>query len=158
MYSVCYIVHLENCETKMTMVIGMTGERINYLSVALRARGAIKTLKSLINSRQGVLSLPNNDLLEDLQSVLRSLTNSGGSGPLRSKLANEAPYRPFEELQTFEEVTSLFKDAQTLSHLESLLNGGYNEDNLRTAIRLFSAVERAALNHYNDPSWAHSGE
>jgi len=33
--------------------VAMAGERTNYLSVALRARAAIKTLKSLMNEPQG---------------------------------------------------------------------------------------------------------
>jgi|HubBroStandDraft_6_1064221.scaffolds.fasta_scaffold592210_1 hypothetical protein len=141
----------------MITVTNMPGERINYLSVALRARGAIKTLKSLMNVRQGVLSLPSPELQQDLEIVLRSLRAVDSSKPLHSGLSSEAPYRPFEEVQTLDEVTKSFKDAQALSRLEALLAGGCKQDDLRTAIRLFAAVERRALYHYSDPSWAQSG-
>lgn len=141
---------------RMAEATNMAGERINYLSVALRARGAIKTLKSLINARQGVLSLQNSELQQDLASVLLYLRAIESSKPLLSQLSNEAPYRPFEEVQTVEEVTKSFGDSETLSQLDALVAGGCNENDLRTAIRLFSAIEKRALYHYNDPSWAHS--
>ena len=131
--------------------------RVNYLAVALRARGAIKTLKSLMSARQGVLSLPNPQLQQDLESVLRSLRAVESSKPLHSGLSSEMPYRPYEEVQTFEEVTRSFRDTQALARLEALVAGGCDQDDMRTAIRLFSAVERRALYHYNDPSWAQSG-
>jgi hypothetical protein len=141
----------------MEAVSVMSGERINYLSVALRARGAIKTLKSLMNARQGILSLPNPELQHDLNSVVQSLKAIESAEPLHAKLSHETPYRRFEEVQTFDEVTKSFKDTQLLAHLEALLNGGCEENDMRTAIRLFSAIERRALYHYNDPSWAGSG-
>jgi len=135
----------------------MAGERINYLSVALRARGAIKTLKSLMGARQGVLSLPNTELQQDLQGVVQSLRSLEASEALHAKLSHEVPYRRFEEVQTLDEVSKSFKDAQVLARLEALLSGGCQEDDMRAAIRLFSAIERRALYHYNDPSWAGSG-
>jgi hypothetical protein len=141
----------------MTTVTFVTGERINYLSVALRARGAIQTLKSLIDARQGVLSLPNPSLQEDLKSVLHSLRAGDSSEPVQSKLSGDVPYRPFEEVETLDEVSKSFKDTQILSRLEALIEGGCDEVDMRIAIRLFSAVERRALYHYNDPSWAHAG-
>ena len=64
----------------------MAGERTNYLSVALRARGAIKTLKSMMNARQGLLSLPNPELQQDLDSVVQSLKAIESAGPLHSRL------------------------------------------------------------------------
>jgi hypothetical protein len=135
----------------------MAGERINYLSVALRARGAIKTLKSLMSARQGLLSLPNPELQQDLKSVLQSVKAIESSEPLHAKLSHETPYRRFEEVQTLDEVSKSFKDAQLLARLEALLSGGCQEEDMRTAIRLFSAIERRALYHYSDPSWAGSG-
>jgi hypothetical protein len=141
----------------MEGLAAMAGERTNYLSVALRARGAIKTLKSLMNARQGLLSLPNPELQEDLKSVVQSLKAIESSEPLHAKLSHEAPYRRFEEVQTLDEVSKSFKDAQLLARLEALLSGGYQQDDMRTAIRLFSAIERRALYHYSDPSWAGSG-
>jgi hypothetical protein len=141
----------------MEGLAAMAGERTNYLSVALRARGAIKTLKSLMNARQGLLSLPNPELQQDLKSVVQSLKAIESSEPVHTKLSQEAPYRRFEEVQTLDEVSKSFKDAQLLTRLEALLNGGYQQDDMRTAIRLFSAIERRALYHYSDPSWAGSG-
>jgi hypothetical protein len=135
----------------------MAGERTNYLSVALRARGAIKTLKSMMNAGQGLQSLPNPQLQRDLDSVLQSLKCIESSEPLHSRLSREIPYRRFEEVQTLDEVSRSFGDAQLLAPLEALLKGGSEQDDLRTAIRLFSAIERKALYHYNDPSWAGSG-
>ena len=141
----------------MTTVAIMPGERINYLSVALRARAAIKTLKSLMNRRQGVLSLPNTELQEDLESVLRALRSIEPSRSVRSQLSSDIPYRRFEAVQTVDEVTRAFKDAHVLSRLEALSTGGCDEGDMRIAIRLFSAIERRALYHYNDPSWAQQG-
>ena len=135
----------------------MAGERTNYLSVALRARAAIKMLKSLMNECQGILSLSNSELEQDLKSVVQSLKAIESSEPLRAKLSHEAPYSRFEELQTLDEVRRSFKDAQLLTRLEALLSGGRQHDDMRSAIRLFSAIERRALYHYNDPSWAGSG-
>jgi len=135
----------------------MAGERTNYLSIALRARGAIKTLKSLKSAHQGLLALPNPDLQQDLKSVLQSLKAIESSEPLHAKLSHEAPYLRFEEVQTLDEVSKSFKDAHLLSSLQALLDGGFQPDDMRTAIRLFSAIERRALYHYSDPSWAGSG-
>ncbi len=126
----------------------MAGERTDYLSVALRARAAIKTLKSLKNERQEVLTLSNSELEQDLKSVVQSLKAIESSEPLHAKLSHEAPYRRFEELQTLDEVSRSFKDAQLLARLEALLSGRRQQDDMRTAIRLFSAIERRALYHY----------
>jgi hypothetical protein len=134
----------------------MSGERTNYLSVALRARGAIKTLRSLMNARQGLLSLPNPELQHDLTSVVLSLRAIEASEPIHAKLLHEIPYRRFEEVQTLDEVSRSFKDTQLIPRLEALLNGGCQQDDMRTAIRIFSAIERRALYHYSDPSWAGS--
>lgn len=135
----------------------MAGERTNYLSVALRARAAIKALKSVINEPQGILSLSNTELEQDIKSVVQSLKAIESPQPLHAKLSQEAPYRRFEELQTLDEVSRAFKDAQLLTRLEALLSGRSERDDMRTAIRLFSAIERRALYHYSDPSWAGSG-
>lgn len=138
----------------MTTSATMAGERVNYLSVALRARGAIKTLKSLISLQQGLLSLPNPDLQQDLASVISSVRATTYSDVGQAKLSSEIQYSRFEEVQTLDEVTKSFKDKDVLLRLETLLKGGCDEDDMRTAIRLFSAIERQALYHYNDPSWA----
>jgi hypothetical protein len=135
----------------------MAGERTNYLSVALRARAAIKTLKSLMNESQGILSLSSSELAQDLKGVVQSLKAIESSEPLHAKLSHETPYRRFEEVQTLDEVSKSFKDTQLLSRLEAVLSGGTKQEDMRTAIRLFSAVERRALYHYNDPSWAGLG-
>ena len=140
----------------MTSVTVMAGERINYLSIALRARGAIKTLRSLIKADKSV-SAPTDELKHDLEAVVTSLKASDPSAPLHSRLASDVPYARFEEVQTLDEVTKSLKDTQVLSRLEALLQGGYKEDDVRTAIRLFSAVERRALYHYTDPFWAEKG-
>jgi len=137
--------------------LAMAGERTNYLSVALRARGAIKTLKSMMSARQGLLSLPNPELQQDLDSVVQSLKAIESSEPLNSKLSREAPYRRFEEVQTLDEVSRSFRDANLLAPLEALLKVGCEQNDMRTAIRLFSAIERRALYHYSDPSWAGLG-
>jgi hypothetical protein len=134
----------------------MAGERTNYLSVALRARAAIKALKSLINEPQGIL-FSNSELEQDIKSVVQSLKAIESSEPLHAKLSHETPYRRFEELQTLDEVSRAFKDTQLLTRLEALLSGRSERDDMRTAIRLFSAIERRALYHYGDPSWAGSG-
>lgn len=138
----------------MTASAFMAGERVNYLSVALRARGAIKTLKSLMSMQQGLLALPNPELQEDLGSVINSLRATASPDSGHAKLSLEIQYSRFEEVQTLDEVIRSFTDKHVLSRLESLLKGGCNEDDMRTAIRLFSAIERQALYHYNDPSWA----
>ena len=139
-------------------MFAMAGERTNYLSVALRARAAIKTLKCLMKERQGLLCLSNSELEQDLKSVVQSLKAIESSDPLHAKLSHEAPYLRFEELQTVDEVSKSFKDEQLLVSLEALLNGGCQQDDMRTAIRLFSAIERKALYHYSDPAWAGSGD
>jgi hypothetical protein len=140
----------------MTMVTTMAGERINYLSVALRARDAIKTLKSLAKQDRSA-STPSKELKHELELVVNSLKAVDPSHPLHSKLSHEGPYTRFEEVQTLDEVTKSFKDTQVLSGLEALLEGGCKEEDVRTAVRLFSAIERRALYHYNDPFWAEKG-
>jgi hypothetical protein len=114
-------------------------------------------LKSLLNAPQGLLSLSNSELQQDLKSVVQSLKAIESSGPVHAKLSHEAPYRRFEEVQTLDEVSKSFKDVQLLTRLEALINGVCQQEDIRTAIRLFSAIERRALYHYSDPSWAGSG-
>src|SRR5271168_2089923 len=121
---------------------GMAGERTNYLSVALRARAAIKTLKSLMDEPQGILSLANSELEQDLKGVTQSLKAIECAEPLHAKLSSEAPYQRFEELQTLDEVTRSFKDTQLLPRLEALLSGDRKQDDKRTAIPLFSIAEK----------------
>ena len=128
----------------------MTGERVNYLSVALRARAAIKTLKSLISAQQGVLL--NTELQHDLAKVIAQLRGASANR-VHAKLASDVEYNRFEEVQTLEEVTKSFEEKELLSRLESLLEGGCNTDDMRSAVKLFSAIERQALYHYHDPSW-----
>jgi hypothetical protein len=140
----------------MEPLAAMAGERINYLSVALRARGAIKTLKSMMNARQGLLSLPNPELQQDLDGVVQSLKAIQCSEPLHSNLSRETPYRRFEEVQTLDEVSRSFGNEQLLGPLEALVKGGCEQEDMRAAIRLFSAIEKRALYHYSDPSWAGS--
>lgn len=135
----------------------MAGERTNYLSVALRARSAIKTLRSMMSACQGLLSIPNPELGQDLRSVVESLKAIEVSQPLHAKLCHEMPYRRFEEVQTLDEVSRSFKDPELIPRLEAVLDGGCQREDMRTAIRLFSAIERRALYHYSDPSWAGSG-
>lgn len=137
--------------------IPMSGERTNYLSIALRARGAIKSLKSMMNEVQGALPLPNAQLLEDLRSVVQSLKAIESAEQTRASLSHEAPYIRFEEVQTLDEVAKSLKDERLLGHLEALLSGGCQRDDMRTAVRLFSAIEKRALYHYSDPSWTGSG-
>jgi hypothetical protein len=141
----------------MERLATMAGERTNYLSIALRARGAIKTLRSMMGSCQGFLSLPNPELQQDLRSVVESLRTIEFSQPLHANLCHEAPYRRFEEVQTFDEVSRSFKGAKLIPRLEAVIDGGFQSEDMRTAIRLFSAIERRALYHYSDPSWAGSG-
>lgn len=141
----------------MDLVPAMAGERTNYLAIALRARGAIKMLKSMMNARQNILALPSPELKQDLDSVVQSLRAIECSEPFHSMLSREALYRRFEEVQTLDEVTRSFGEAQILAPLEALLKGGCEQGDMRTAIRLFSAIERRALYHYSDPAWAGSG-
>jgi len=139
----------------MKMVNNMAGDRVNYLSIALRARGAIKTLKSLNSANQRVL-VPEGDLQYYLGDLVNWL-KAASSKSLHSKLSSEATYRRFEEVQTLDEVTKAFKNVQLLPHLEALLQGKCDEEDVRTAIKLSSAIERRALYYYNDPSLAETG-
>lgn len=141
----------------MEMSIIMAGERTNYLSVALRARAAIKTLKSLMLAQQGLLCLSSTELHQDMKSVADLLRAIEHGEPLQARLSHEAPYRQFEEVQTVDEVSRSFKSAQILAPLEALLGGGSQKEDTRAAIRLFSAIEKRALYHYSDPSWSGLG-
>ena len=111
----------------------------------------------MMNARQGLLSLPSPELQQDLRSVVQSLKAIESSEPLQATLSSEVPYHRFEEVQTLDEVSKTFKGAQLLTPLESLINGGCQPEDMKTAIRLFSAIERSALYHYSDPSWMGSG-
>lgn len=141
----------------MAMLAFMSGERINYLSIALRARGAIKTLKAHLASQQGVLPLSNPELQQDLKSVIGSLKAIEIGDSLHAKLAHEAPYVRFEQVQTLKEASKSFKRSDLLPRLEALLAGGCKEEDMRTAIKLFLAIERRALYHCDDPSFSESG-
>jgi hypothetical protein len=137
----------------MTTGTMTAGERINYLSLALRARGAIQSLKALNASHQPVL-IPSGELQHYLKTLVLSFKSFIGSHPGQSALTSEVPYRPFEEEQTIDEVAALFKGADVVSPLEALLKGACQDDDIRTAIRVCSAVERRALYRYHDPSWS----
>jgi hypothetical protein len=140
----------------MTTGAMTSGERINYLSLALRARGAIQSLKTLSASHQPVL-IPSGELQHYLETLVLSFKSFNSSRPGQSALAGENPYRPFEEEQTIDEVAALFKGADVVSQLEALLEGACQDDDIKTAIRICSAVEKRALYHYHDPSWSEPG-
>lgn len=126
------------------------GERINYLSLALQARSAIKRLGLLQHPHE-----PQPELKSALQAALNSLR---APTPVMSKLHDEheeAEFNRFEEIQTVEEVIGSLDDSSLKDKIERILNGTkYTEDDVRSTIRFFSAVENRALYHYDDPSLA----
>lgn len=134
-----------------TLVLDMTntGERINYLSVALQARSAIKRLKMLLD---GDAQSP--ELKSALKAALDSLAAVKPPEGLYSKLHDEHSTR-FEEIQTVDEVASLLNDEEVKKGLENILrNEKYGREDVRVAMNFFSAVENRALYHYDDPSLA----
>jgi hypothetical protein len=126
------------------------GERINYLSLALQARSAIKRLKLLPPASQ-----PAPELTSALRAALNSLANPKSQEGLYSRLYDEAGFNRFEEIQTVEEVIRVLDDPNLKDRIELILGGqGYTGEDIRTVIGFFSAVENRALYHYDDPSLA----
>jgi len=127
------------------------GERINYLSLALLARSAIKRLRLLLPT-----SVPTPELKSALQAALNSLSDPKNPHEgLYSKLYDEAGFNRFEEIQTVEEVIRVLDDPNLKDRIERILKGQkYTDEDIRATIGFFSAVENRALYHYDDPSFA----
>lgn len=132
------------------MPMANRGERIKYLSLALQARSAIKRLRLLSPASE-----PAPELRSALQAALNSLTGSKPQEGLYSRLYDEAGFNRFEEIQTVEEVISVLDDPNLKDRIERILKGRkYGDEDIRTVIGFFSALENRALYHYDDPSLA----
>lgn len=127
------------------------GERINYLSLALQARSAIKRLRLVLAGSE-----PTRELKFALGAALNSLSGPTlQSGSPVSKLHDEAAFNRFEEIQTVEEVIQTLDAPNLRGEIERILAGqSYSEEDVRATIGFFSAVENRALYHYDDPSLA----
>jgi hypothetical protein len=126
------------------------GERVNYLSLALQARSAIKRLSSLVPPNEPAI-----ELKPALQAALNSLSEATAPQRLYSKLYDEAGFNRFEEIQTVDEVIRALNDPNLKDEIQRVLSGQrYTEQDVRAAVRFFSALENRALYHYDDPSLA----
>jgi hypothetical protein len=129
-----------------------SGERINYLSLALQARSAIKRLSQL-----RPLDKPAAELKSTLQAALNSLVETKANEGLCGRLYDEGGFNRFEEIQTVEEVIRALEKSNPRSEIGRIVAGEeYTEEDIRAAIRFFSALENRALYHYDDPSLAES--
>jgi hypothetical protein len=132
----------------LSVSMASRGERVNYLSLALQARSAIKRLKLLMPPNK-----PTPELKSALHAVLNSLTETKAREGFYSRLYDEGGFSRFEEIQTVEEVIHTLEDSNPRNEIERILTGQtYTEEDLRAAIRFFSALENRALYHYDDPS------
>lgn len=135
----------------LLMAMSARGERINYLSLALQARSAIKRLRQFV---------PGGELSPELRSALKAALNSlteptPQKGELYSRLYEEDGFNRFEEVQTIEEVVRALGDSNLRSEISNVMTGeSCSEGDLRATIRFFSALENRALYHYDDPSLA----
>jgi hypothetical protein len=128
-----------------------SGERINYLSLALQARSAIKRLSEL-----RPIDKPTSELKSTLQAALSSLGAAGMGESLCNRLYEEGGFNRFEEIHTLEEVIRTLNNANPQQEIGRIVSGEFADDDIRAAIRFFSAVENRALYHYDDPSLAES--
>src|SRR5437660_7258956 len=128
------------------------GERIHYLTLALEARSAIKRLKLLLKTKEYTP-----ELKSALKAAAVSLRAVDSQKNLYSKLYDDVGYSRFEEIETLQEVRRMLGDTGVGAHLERVLSGvNCTDEDVRAAIRFFSAMENRALYHYNDPSLAES--
>ena len=126
------------------------GERINYLSLALQARSAIKRLRVLLPANK-----PTPELRSALRAALNSLSDAKPHERPYSRLYDEAGFNRFEQIQTVEEVIRVLDDPNLKEGIERILKGRkYTDEDVRSTIGFFSAVENRALYHYDDPSLA----
>ena len=126
------------------------GDRINYLSLALQARSAIKRLRLLLPPSE-----PTPELKTALQAALNSLSDTKPTEGLCSQLYDEAGFNRFEQIQTVEEVIRVLDDPNLKHGIEHILKGPeYTNEDVRATIGFFSAIENRALYHYDDPSLA----
>jgi hypothetical protein len=133
-------------------MFGRSGQRINYLSLAIEARRAIKGLKAFASTRE---TTP--ELKSALNAVIGSINALKAPQELYSKLHEKGSYDYFEHLQTLKEVADALNDKHLAERLEAILASHYQEDDIQSAIRFFSAMEKRALHHYNDPLLAEAG-
>jgi hypothetical protein len=132
----------------LSVLMANRGEQINYLSLALVARSAIKRLKLLSPANE-----PAPELKSALKAALNSLTDSKPHEGLYSSLHDEGGFNRYEEIQTVEEVIKALGDPSLKEGIERILTSErYTKEDIRTALRFFSAVENRALYHYDDPS------
>ena len=114
------------------------GERINYLSLALQARSAIKRLKLVLSGGK-----PTPELRSALQAALDSLSEPTPKpeSPI-AKLHADAGFNRFEEIQTVEEVIHVLGDPHLRDEIARIHAGEtYTEEDIRATIGFFSAVE-----------------
>src|SRR5271169_283831 len=134
----------------LCMQMASRGERVNYLSLALQARSAIKRLRLLLPPNE-----PTPQLKSALQAALNSLSDTKPHEDLCSKLYDEGGFNRFEQIQTVEEVIRVLDDPNLRDGIEHILKGPeYTNEDVRATIGFFSAVENRALYHYDDPSLA----
>jgi len=134
------------------LMLTRSAERINYLALALGARRAIKGLKMLLRTKH----VPP-EAREALQSAVNSVKALAAPGKLYSELHNEGGYDRSEAIQTLQEVADQMLDGRLLASLEAIIAGTNTEEDVHLAIRFFSAIEKRALHHYDDPSLAETG-
>jgi hypothetical protein len=154
--NVKYIQHVEITFTRegtvptLSVPMANRGERINYLSLALQARSAIKRLKLLLPASE-----PTPELKSALRAALNSLSDTKPHEGLYSRLYDEAGFNRFEQVQTVEEVIHVLDDPNLKLGIERILKGQeYTDEDVRKTIGFFSALENRALYHYDDPSLA----
>src|ERR1700688_3067568 len=115
-------------ETMPTLCESMAnrGERINYLSLALQARSAIKRLKLVLSGGE-----PTPELKFALRAALSSLSDpTPQSGTPVSKLHEEAGFNRFEEVRTVEEVLDVLADPNLQDEIERGHRGAkYTKEN-----------------------------
>src|SRR5579862_7114365 len=103
------------CSEGRTMTA--TGERVNYLSLALDARRAVNAIRA---AKKG------NDYSDELRDSIRAATESLEALSNRTNLyANHAPahYVQYEEIQTLREVSSGLETAPLIQSLKALMQG-----------------------------------
>src|SRR5712692_2960163 len=127
-------------ETMPTLCESMAnrGERINYLSLALQARSAIKRLKLVLSGSE-----PTPELKSALRAALDSLSEPTPKpeSPI-AKLHADAGFNRFEEIQTVEEVIHVLGDPHLRDEIARIHAGEtYTEEDIRATIGFFSAVE-----------------
>jgi hypothetical protein len=131
--------------------MGTMTENSSSLSLALGARMAIKALYELQKGGEANKALKKE--VRDVTTSLKALSTPGA--PLFAHLSASSSFESFDQIQTLQEVKSIFPKEDVEKKLVLVLSSSDSKrrrQGIEFAIVFFTALERRARQKFNQPS------